>query len=64
MSQLPPEQMGIARETLFRIPFAGGKDLLLMLPKNYADQVNARAQAAHISTGQYLADLIKRELGN
>jgi hypothetical protein len=63
MTPLPPEEIGIARVTLFRIPIAGGKDLLLMLPKNYADLLNARAQAAHISTGQYLADLIRRALG-
>ena len=62
MSSIPPELIGIPREVLFRIPIAGRKDWLLMLPKSYADIDNARAMADHLSTGHYLADLIKRAL--
>jgi hypothetical protein len=58
------ELMGIPRMALFRIPVEAGKDLLAMLPKKEAAEVNSRAQAAHLSAGLYLADLIKRALEN
>lgn len=63
MCQVPPEAMGIPAEVLFRIPIAGANDLLLMLPKNNADIVNARAKARRITPAHYLADLINRALG-
>jgi len=63
MSQIPPELIGIPHEVLFHIPIAGANDLLVMISKKNADILNARAKAKRISTPQYLADLIKRELG-
>jgi hypothetical protein len=62
MIPIPPEVMGIPHEVLFRIPIEGGKDLLLMLPEKHVDIVNARALACHMTSEEYLVDLIKRAL--
>jgi hypothetical protein len=62
MRLIPPEKMGIPTEVLFRIPIAGGNDLLVMISKKNADFVNSRAKTAHITPPQYLADLISRAL--
>lgn len=59
---VPPEVMGIPHVVLFRIPIEGGKDWLLTLPLNYADIVDARAQAGDMTSEEYLVDLIKRAL--
>jgi hypothetical protein len=64
MTPLPPEEIGIPRAVLFRIPIEGAKEFLAMLPKKEAQLVIAQANARRISPGQYLADLIKRDLGN
>jgi len=49
-------------KVLFRIPVAGTKDWLLMLPKKNADTLNEFAQADGVSAEECFVELITRAL--
>jgi hypothetical protein len=62
MNPIPSELIGIPPKVLFRIPVAGTKDWLLMLPKKDALRVNALAQADGVSAQECFVELINEAL--
>ena len=62
MNPIPPEVTGTPPKVLFRIPVAGGKDLLLMLSKEHALRINTLAQTNRVTAQQYAIELITQTL--
>jgi hypothetical protein len=62
MIHIPPEQIGVPEEVTFTIPIEDGTELVLMVPKSCADPLLAKAAQAHISTAQFLGELLQNGL--
>jgi hypothetical protein len=59
---ITPEQIGLPEQVTFEIPLEDGSVMVLMLPKSYAQRLIAKAAAAHLSTAEFLAQLLQSVL--
>ena len=59
---ITPEQIGLPEQVTFKIPLEDGSELILMLPKSYAERLIDKAAAGQMSSAELLSEVLEREL--